>query len=80
MNGSGYPSGLKGDEIRLEARILGVADTVEAMLHPRSYRSALGMDKALRDIASDKGVLYDGDVVQACLSVFLDRGFKFQSE
>jgi PAS domain S-box-containing protein/putative nucleotidyltransferase with HDIG domain len=80
MNGSGYPSGLKGDEIRLEARILGVADTVEAMLHPRSYRAALGMDKTLREIANDKGVLYDGDVVQACFSVFLDRGFKFQSE
>ncbi len=80
MNGSGYPSGLKGDEIRLEARILGTADTVEAMLHPRSYRPALGMDKVLREIARDKGVLYDRDVVEACLSVFLDRGFKFQSE
>lgn len=80
MNGSGYPSGLEGDEIRLEARILGVADTVEAMMHPRSYRSALGMDKALGEIAKDKGVLYDRDMVEACLSVFLDRGFKFQSE
>jgi putative nucleotidyltransferase with HDIG domain len=80
MNGSGYPSGLEGDEIRLEARILGVADTVEAMLHPRSYRSALGVDNTLREIANDKGILYDRDVVQACLSVFLDRGFKFQSE
>jgi len=79
MDGSGYPSGLKGDEIRLEARILGVADTVEAMFHPRSYRPALGMDKALREIAKDKGVLYDRDVVEICLSVFLDRGFKFKS-
>jgi PAS domain S-box-containing protein/putative nucleotidyltransferase with HDIG domain len=80
MNGSGYPAGLKGDEIRLEARILGVADTVEAMFHPRSYRPALGMDKTLQQIANDKGVLYDRDVVEACLSVFLDRGFKFQSD
>jgi putative nucleotidyltransferase with HDIG domain len=78
-DGSGYPSGLKGDDIRLEARILGVADTVEAMFHPRSYRPALGMDKALQQIAGDKGVLYDRDVVEACLAVFLDRGFKFQS-
>jgi len=79
MDGSGYPSGLKGDDIRLESRLLGVADTVEAMFHPRSYRPALGMDKALREIAKDKGVLYDRDVVEACLAVFLDRGFKFQS-
>ena len=57
-----------------------MADVVEAMFHPRSYRPALGLDKALREIANDKGVLYDADVVEACLSVFLDRGFKFQSE
>jgi len=80
MDGSGYPAGLKGDEIRLEARILGVADSVEAMFHPRSYRPALGMDHALQQIANNKGILYDRDVVEACLSVFLDRGFKFQSE
>jgi len=80
MDGSGYPSGLKGDDIRPEARILGVADSVEAMLYPRSYRPALGVDKALREIANAKGVLFDREVVEACLSVFLDRGFKFQSE
>ena len=79
MDGSGYPLGLNGDDIRLEARILGVADSVEAMLHPRSYRPALGMDNALQRIASNKGVLYDPDVVEACLAVLLDRGFKFQS-
>lgn len=80
MDGSGYPAGLKGDEIRLEARILGVADAVEAMFHPRSYRPALGMDKALQTIASGRGVLYDRDVVEACLSVFLDHRFKFKAD
>jgi HD-GYP domain-containing protein (c-di-GMP phosphodiesterase class II) len=79
MDGSGYPLGLNGHDIRLEARILGVADTVEAMLRPRSYRPALGMDKALQRIASNKDILYDPDVVEACLAVLLDRGFKFQS-
>jgi PAS domain S-box-containing protein len=80
MNGSGYPSGLKGDDIRPEARIVAVADVVEAMVYPRSYRPALGLDNALREIAKSKGTLYDADVVEACLSAFLDRGFKFQPE
>jgi PAS domain S-box-containing protein len=80
MNGSGYPSGLKGDDIRIEARIIGVADVVEAMVHPRSYRPALDLDNALREIAKSKATLYDQDVVEACLAVFLDRGFKFQLE
>jgi PAS domain S-box-containing protein/putative nucleotidyltransferase with HDIG domain len=80
LNGSGYPSGLKYDDIRIEARIIGVADVVEAMVHPRSYRPALGLDNALREIAKSKGILYDTDVVEACLAAFLDRGFKFQPE
>lgn len=80
MDGSGYPSGLKGVEIRQEARILGLADTVEAMLHPRPYRPALGIENALEKVATDKGMLYDRDVVEACLSVFIHGGFKFRSE
>ena len=80
MNGSGYPAGLKGDDVRIEARIIGVADVVEAMVHPRSYRPALALDNALREIAKGKATLYDQDVVEACLAVFLDRGFKFQTE
>ena len=80
LNGSGYPSGLKGDDIRTEARIVAVADAVEAMVYPRSYRPALGLDNALREIAKSKGTLYDTEVVEACLSAFLDRGFKFQTE
>jgi len=80
LNGSGYPSGLKYDDIRIEARIVAVADVVEAMVYPRSYRPALGLDNALREIATSKGTLYDTDVAEACLSAFLDRGFKFQTE
>jgi PAS domain S-box-containing protein len=80
LNGSGYPSGLKYDDIRIEARIVAVADVVEAMVYPRSYRPALGLDNALREIAKSKGTLYDTDVAEACLSAFLDRGFKFQTE
>ncbi len=69
MDGSGYPNGLKGDEIILEARILGVADVVEAMSSHRPYRSALGMKNALREISRNKGILYDPDVVEACIRV-----------
>ncbi len=70
MDGSGYPQGLKGDEIMLEARILAVADIVEAMSSRRPYRPALGLDKALNQIKQDKGTLLDPRVVDACLRVF----------
>ena len=72
MDGSGYPQGLKGDEILLEARILAVADTVEAMSSHRPYRPALGIEKALGQIKKEKGTLFDPDVVDACLKVFED--------
>lgn len=80
LDGSGYPSGLKGDQICIEARIIAVADVVEAMVHPRSYRPALTEDAALREVAKGKKVLYDLEVVEACLAAFLDRGFKFRTE
>jgi PAS domain S-box-containing protein/putative nucleotidyltransferase with HDIG domain len=80
MNGSGYPFGLRGEKIVPEARILAVSDVVEAMSSHRPYRPALGLDKALQEIANGKGILYDEDVVEACRTVFLVRGFKFQSE
>jgi putative nucleotidyltransferase with HDIG domain len=80
MNGSGYPLGLRGEKIVPEARILAVSDVVEAMSSHRPYRPALGLDKALQEIANEKGILYDADVVDACHSVFLSRGFTFQSE
>lgn len=77
LNGSGYPSGLKGDEITLEARILAVADVIEAMACHRPYRPALGIDKALEEISRHKDVLYDAKVVDACLRLFKDRKFEF---
>ena len=67
MDGSGYPEGLSGEDIVLEARILGVADVVEAMSSHRPYRPALGLDRALEEISQASGVLYDSEVVAACL-------------
>jgi len=75
MDGSGYPRGLKGDEIMLEARILTVSDIVEAMSSHRPYRPAHGIDKALKQIKKDKGTLLDPKVVDACLKVF-EHGYK----
>ena len=75
MNGSGYPRGLKGEEILLEARILAVSDIVEAMSSHRPYRPALGIVKALDQIKKDRGTLLDPDVVDACLKVF-KQGYK----
>jgi len=78
LNGSGYPNHLKGDQIFLEARIIGVADVVEAMSSHRPYRPALGIDKALEEISKNKGILYDPEVVDACLKLFKEKGFKFE--
>jgi HD-GYP domain-containing protein (c-di-GMP phosphodiesterase class II) len=77
MNGSGYPAGLSGEGILLESRILGVADVVEAMASHRPYRPALGIDKALKEIARNKGSLYDREVVEACLKLFKEKRFEF---
>jgi PAS domain S-box-containing protein len=77
MDGSGYPRGLKGDEIFLEARILMVADVVEAMASHRPYRPALGIDKALEEISQNKGILYDPEVVEVCLRLFRNKGYRF---
>jgi len=79
MDGSGYPSRLSGESVILEARILAVADVVEAMSSHRPYRAALGVDKALEEISQKKGVLYDSKVVDACLKVFAE-GFKLDSD
>ncbi|HEX7320634.1 MAG TPA: HD domain-containing phosphohydrolase [bacterium] len=78
LNGSGYPSGLKGDEILMESRILCVADIVEAMSSHRPYRPALGIDAALGDMLANKGVLYDPVVVDSCVKLFREKGFKFE--
>ena len=76
MDGSGYPQGLKGDEIKLEARILGVADTVEAMSSHRPYRPGLGLERALAEVEKDSGRLFDPQVVSACLRLFRDKGYR----
>jgi putative nucleotidyltransferase with HDIG domain len=78
MNGSGYPSGLSGEDIIVEARILAIADVVEAMASHRPYRAALGIDKALEEISQNRGVLYDSKAVDACLTLFRDKKFEFE--
>jgi putative nucleotidyltransferase with HDIG domain len=78
LNGSGYPQGLKSEDILLEAKIIGVADVVEAMSSHRPYRPALGIDKALEEISQNKGILYDPEVVDTCLKLFKEKGFKFE--
>jgi len=77
INGTGYPNGLKGDEMLPEARILAVADVVEAMISYRPYRPALGIDQALEEISQNKGILYDSEVVEVCLELFRKGKFKF---
>jgi putative nucleotidyltransferase with HDIG domain len=77
LDGSGYPAGLKGEEIVIEAKILAVADVTEAMSSHRPYRPAIGLDKALKEIVNNKGVLYDAQVVDACMRVFSGGAFKF---
>lgn len=79
LNGSGYPRKLSAQEICLEAKILAVSDTVEAMSHARPYREALGIDAALREIEVGKDVLYDANVVEACVKLFKVNGYKFTS-
>ena len=70
LDGSGYPNALRGDEIILPARIIAVADVVEAMTQHRPYRAALGLDMALDEVTKGAGTLFDPDVVKACLAVF----------
>ena len=75
LDGSGYPRGLKGDQIILEARILAVADTVEAMASHRPYRPGLGIEKALAEVDRCRGTMYDPAVVDACLRLFRQEGY-----
>jgi HD-GYP domain-containing protein (c-di-GMP phosphodiesterase class II) len=78
MNGTGYPAGLSGNDILLEARILAVADVVEAMSSNRSYRLSLGIHYTLEEISQNKDVLYDTEVVDACLRLFAENRFRFE--
>jgi len=77
MNGSGYPQHLRGGAILLEARILAVADVVEAISSHRPYRPALGISSALDEISKNKGILYDANVVDACLKLYKKKNFAF---
>jgi PAS domain S-box-containing protein len=78
LDGSGYPQGLKGDEIMLEAKILAVADVVEAMSSHRPYRPALGVTLALEEITKNRGILYEPAVVDACKKIFTEKKFRFE--
>jgi PAS domain S-box-containing protein len=77
IDGSGYPRNLKDKDILLEAKILMVADVIEAMMSHRPYRAALGIDIALGEISGKKGIIYDESVVDACLKVFNEKNFVF---
>ncbi len=76
LNGSGYPRGLKDNDIILQARILAVADVVEAIASHRPYRAARGMDAALEEIYKEQAILYDKDVVEACIKLFREKGYE----
>ena len=78
MDGSGYPNGLSGNEILLEARILAVADVFETISSHRPYRPSLGINKAVEEIVSNKGILYDEAVVDVCSALFEEKNFKFK--
>jgi len=77
IDGSGYPQGLRGGAILLEARILAAADVVEAIASHRPYRPALGIEAGLEELEQNKGILYDPDVVNACMTLFREKGFAF---
>ncbi len=77
LNGSGYPLGIKGDEILIESKIISVSDVVEAMASYRPYRPALGMEEALKEIQKNRSVLYDPDIVDICHKVIVEKGFNF---
>lgn len=78
MDGSGYPAGLKGDAILQEARIIAVADVVEAMASHRPYRPVIGIKTALNEIRLQRGTLYDPIVADVCINLFKNKGFAFK--
>jgi len=80
LDGSGYPNGLRGDAISLEARIISVADTVEAMAHHRPYRPVVGLENALNELRTGAGIRFDPAVVEACLRLFQEGRFQWHRE
>jgi HD-GYP domain-containing protein (c-di-GMP phosphodiesterase class II) len=77
IDGSGYPRGLTGEQMLLDARVLAVTDVLEAMLSHRPYRPGHALSVALREIETNKGTLYEPDAVEACLQVVEQRGAEF---
>lgn len=77
LNGSGYPNGLTAEQISFEAKILAVADVVEAMSSHRPFRPSLGVSAALEEITKNKNILYDGKIADSCFRLFYEKGFKF---
>jgi len=77
LDGSGYPAGLNAGEISPEAKMLAVADVVEAMASHRPYRPALGIEKALEEITQNRGKLYDPEAVDVCVQLFTKKDFRF---
>jgi len=80
MDGSGYPNGLKDDDILIQAKVIYVADVVEAMSSDRPYRPAVGTEKALNELNENRGILYNEEIVDACLKLFIEDNFKFEEE
>jgi HD-GYP domain-containing protein (c-di-GMP phosphodiesterase class II) len=80
LDGSGYPRGLRGDRILLEARILAVADVVESMASFRPYRQSLNLDAAMEELQRYRGVRYDERVVDVCIDLLVNKGFDFQTK
>ena len=79
MDGSGYPNGLHGDDIILEARIVSVADVVEAVVSHRPYRPALGFEKAIKIIKEGRGTFFDSDITDVCIELLLEHKFEWSS-
>ena len=77
IDGSGYPKNLDGGHIHLESKIVAVSDVVESMSSHRPYRPALGLEKAIEEIISNRNVIYDPEVVDACVSLLREREFSF---
>jgi len=80
LDGSGYPNGLKGEDILLEAKVISVADVMEAMSNRRPYRPSLGVEKALEELEKNKGKLYDTNIVETCIKLFKEDNFKFEEK
>ncbi len=80
LDGSGYPQGLKGDDIMLEARIIAVADVVESMLSPRPWRNALPLEDALAEIQNGSGIKYDPLVVETCVELYTKQRYRLDPE